>query len=296
MYSTLTSVLDLLAANPLLEKVRLIGNFEESEDERADGNILLRRLQSLSVERCSPRTFLEKLAFPRNARVFIRCGLVSHFTPFTFILPQSIGEYANLQGLTSLHVLMAFHNDTYIDLTGPNGSIAIRFMDLQSVSPICDAIALLSTTGITQFVCEFHPALTRMEVDKAIRTMDTLPHLEEIVLIHFGEADMQEFLSALQNTSGWMKLSRLKLVHCRRITDWIGDLIRVAAERMDEGLVLDTVTVVYEGGEQEQELFGVLEWFVGTLERVEVEVGEVVRSEQAWDDISCTARVISVPV
>lgn len=191
---------------------------------------------------------------------------------------------------------MAFHNDTYIDLTGPNGSIAIRFMDLQGASPMCDAIDSLSTTEITQFVCEFHPASTRTEIDKVIRTMDTLPHLEEIVLVHFSETDMQEFLSALKNTSGWMRLSRLKLVHCRRITDWISDLIQVAAERMDEGLVLDTVTVVYEGREQEQELFGVLEWFVRTLERVGVEVGEVVRSEQVWDDISCTARVISVPV
>lgn len=296
IYSTLTSILDLLAANPLLEKVGLVGNFEESEDEREDGNILLGRLQSLSVERCTPCTFLDKLAFPRNARVFIHCGLVSRFTPFTFIFPPSIGEYANLQGLASLHVLMAFHNDTYIDLTGPNGSIAIRFMDLQGASPMCDAIDSLSTTEITQFVCEFHPASTRTEIDKVIRTMDTLPHLEEIVLVHFSETDMQEFLSALKNTSGWMRLSRLKLVHCRRITDWISDLIQVAAERMDEGLVLDTVTVVYEGREQEQELFDVLEWFVRTLERVGVEVGEVVRSEQVWDDISCTARVISVPV
>lgn len=297
IYSTLTSVLDLLAANPLLEKVRLIGNFEESEDERAGGSIFLRRLQSLSVERCTPFTFLEKLAFPRNARVSIRCRLISHFTPFAFILPRSIREYANLQGLTSLHVLVVFHNDTYIDLTGPNGSIAIQFMDLQGTSPICDVIASLPTTGITQFVCEFHPALvTRMEIDKVIRTMDTLPHLEEIELVHFGEKDMQEFLVALKSTSRWMRLSRLRLVHCRRIMDWIRDLIQVAADRMDEGLVLNTVTVIYEGMEQEQELFGVLEGFVGTLERVGVEVGEVVRSEHVWDDISCTTRVISVPV
>ena len=172
----------------------------------------------------------------------------------------------------------------------------MRIVDLQDASPICDAIALLSTTEITQFVCEFHPALTRMEMDKVIRMMDILRHLEEIELVHFGETDTQKFLSALKNTSRWMRLRRLKFVHCRRITDWISDLIQVAAERMDEDLVLDTVTVVYEGREQEQELFGVLGGFVRTLDLVGVEAGEVTRSEQVWDDTSCTTKVMSVPV
>jgi hypothetical protein len=296
IYSTLTNVLDLLAANPLLEKVRLLGNFEESEDTRAAGSILLGHLQFLAVERCTPCTFLETLAFPRNARIFIRYNLVSHFIPFAFTLPRSMGEYANLQGLTSLHVLVAFHNDTCIDATGPNGSIAIRFMDLQDASPVCDAIASLSTTGITQFVYELHPALTGMEIDKVTRMMDMLPYLEEIVLVHFGGTDMQEFLSALKNTNGWIGLLRLKFVHCRHITDWIGDLIEVAAERMDDDLVLGTVTVVCEGVGQEQELFGVLEGFVGALDLVEVGTGEMTRSEQVWDDTSCTTRLTSLPV
>lgn len=294
MHSTLTNVLDLLAANPSLEKVRLIGNFEENEDAHATGSIFLRHLRFFTVERCTPCTFLEKLAFPRNARIFIRHNLISHFIPFASTLPQSMGEYANLQGLTSLRALIT--NETYIDVTGPNGSIAIRLMDLQDASPVCDAIALLSTTGITQFVCEFHPDLTGMKIHKVTGMMNFLPHLEEIVLVHFGEADVQEFLSVLKNTSGWMELLRLKFVHCRRITDWIGDLIQVAAERMDDGLVLDTVTVVYEGTEQVQELFDVLGGFVRTLDRVELEASEVTRSEQVWDDTSCTTRVVSVLV
>jgi len=205
-----------------------------------------------------------------------------------------MGEYANLQELTSLHALIT--NETYIDVTGPNGSIAIRFMDLQDASPVCDAIALLSTTGITQFVCEFHPDLTGMEIHKVTGMMNILPHLEEIMLVHFGEGDVQEFLSVLKNTSGWMRLLRLEFVHCRRITNWIGDLIQVAAERMDDGLMLDTVTMVYEGTEQVQELFDVLGGFVRTLDRVELETREVTRSEQVWDDTNCTAGVISVPV
>jgi len=205
-------------------------------------------------------------------------------------------EYANLQGLTSLHVLMTYQNDTYIDVTGPHGSVAVQFMDLRDASPVCNVIASLSTTGITQLVCEFHPALTRMEMEKVARLMDILPDLEEVVLVHFGGTDTQEFISTLRNTSMWVKLLRLKFVHCRQTTNWIGNLIHVAAERMDEGLVLDTVTVVDEGKEQVQELFGVLEGFVGTFEFVEVEPGEVTRSEQVWDDASWTTRVIPVPV
>lgn len=290
MYSTLTDVLDLLVANPLLEKVRLLGNFEDNEDERAAGSIFLRHLRFFTVERCTPCAFLEKLTFPRNARIFIRYNLISHRIPFAFTLPQSMGGYANLQGLTSLHVLMAVQNDTYIDITGPSGSIAIRFMDLQDSSPVCNAIHSLSATGITRFVCEFHPALTRMEIDKVTAIMDILPHLEEIVLVHFGGKDTREFLFALKNASRWRRLLRLKFVHCRRIANWIRDLVEVAAERTDESPVLDTVTVVYEGREQVQELFGVLEGFV----KVEVEEGEATRSEQVWDDTSCTAKVISV--
>ena len=295
IYSTLTRVLDLLAANPSLEKVRLLGNFEDSEDARAIRSVLLGRLKSLTVERCMPCTFLEKLNFPRNARIFIRYNLISQLIPFAFTLPRTMKEYANLQGLTSLHVLMAYQNDTYIDVTGPHGSVALQFMDLQDASPVCGAIASLLTAGITQLVCEFHPALARTEMDKVIKMMVILPDLEEAVLVHFGGVDMQRFLSALKNTSGWVKLLRLKFVHCRQTANWIGDLIEVAAERMDEGLALETVVVVDERKEV-HEFFGVLEGFVKTLELVEVEAGEVARSEQVWDDASWTTRVISVPV
>jgi len=293
MYSTLTDVLDLLAANPSLEKVRLLGNFENGEDTRADGSISLGRLRFLTVERCTPCLFLEKLTFPRNARIFIRYNLISNLIPDAFSLPRSMGKYANLQGLASLHVVMAFRNDTYIEATGPNGSVAIRFMDLHDGSPVCNAIASLPAAEITQFVCEYHPALTAMQVDKVINMMDILPHLEEIVLVHFGRADTQDFLSSLKNTSKWTNLQRLKFVHCRQIADWIGDLIQVAAER-DGRLMLDVVTIIYEGKERTQELFGVLEGFVGMLELVEVGAGEVLRSEQVWDDANCTARIISV--
>ena len=294
VYCTLTDVLDLLAANPSLEKVRLLGNFEDSEDSRAIGSVSLEHLRFLTVERCTPCTFLEKLTLPHNARIFIRYNLISHLIPFAFTLPQSMGNYTNLQGLTSIYMLMGL-NDTYLDATGPNGSVAIRFMDLQDPFPVCNAIGSLPTTGITQLVCEFHPAATRMEIDKITQMMNILSHLEEIVLIHFSSVDIQEFLSVLKNTRGWMRLVRLKFVHCRQVTNWIGDLIQVAAERMDESLGLNTVTVVYEGKEWVQELVDVLGGFVGTLELVEEEAEEVMRSEQVWDDTSCTARVVSVP-
>lgn len=294
VYSTLTDVLDLLAANPSLEKVRLLGNFDESEDERAVGSIPLGCLQFLSVERCTPCIFLEKLTFPRNARIFIRYNLISNLIPLAFTLPRSMGKYENLQGLTCLHVLIGPQDDVYVDATGPNGSVALRFMGLRDVSPACNAIASLSTREITQFVCELHPALTSMEIGKVTRLMDILPDVEEITLVHFGGADTQDFLSALKNTRGWTRLLGLKFVHCRQVNDWIGDLIQVAAERNDER-ILDTVTVVYEGREQMQELFGVLGGFVGTLELAEEEAEEVVRSELVWDDAGCTTRVTSVP-
>jgi len=274
--------------------VRLLGNFEDSEDTRAIGSIFLDHLQFLTVERCTPCLFLEKLALPRDARIFIRYNLISHLIPFAFNLPQSIGEYVSLQGLASLHALITLQHDTYIDATGPNGSIAIRFTDLQDASPVCGAILSLPTTGITQFICEFHPASTMVEMGKVTKMMDILPRLEEIVLVHFSETATKNLLSPLKDASGWTNLLRLKLVHCRKIPDWIGDLVQVAAERKDEGLMLDNVTVVYGEEEQAQELFDVLKWFVGMVDLVEVRPGEVVRSEQVWDDISCTARMIHV--
>ncbi|KAF9652275.1 hypothetical protein BDM02DRAFT_3109256 [Thelephora ganbajun] len=158
IYSTLTVVLDLLAANPSLEKVRLLGNFEDDEDARATGSISMRRLRFLTVERCTPCLFLEKLTFPRNARIFIRYNLISHLIPFAYTLPQSMGKYVNLQGLASLHVLMAFQSDTYIDAIGPNGSVAIQFMDLQDASPVCNAIASLSAAEITKLGDGYPPS------------------------------------------------------------------------------------------------------------------------------------------
>jgi hypothetical protein len=133
-----------------------------------------------------------------------------------------------------------------------------------------------------------------MKIDKVKKIMDMLPHLEEIVLIHFDKSDTERFLSILRNTSGWKRLSRLKFVHCRQLANWIGELVQTVSERMDRGLVLDIVTVVYEAEEGPQELFDVLRGLV-KLEEV-VEIGEVTRSEQAWDDADCTARITSVPV
>ena len=293
-HSTLTAVLDLLVANPSLEKVRLIGNFEDSEDARAAGSVALRCLQFLSVERCVGCKFLEKLTLPRKARIFIRYNIISRLVPFAFTLPQSMGDNANLQGLTSLHMLMAFTNDTYTDITGPNGSIAMRFAELQYASPICNAIASLSTTGITRLVCEFHPALGMTHIEKVTRTMGVLPHLEEIKLVHFGGKNTQDFLSALRNTNGWTKLLRLEFVHCRQITGWIVNLIRVALGRKGEGLTLDTVTIVHKKGERLPELLERLEMAVGRLRLVGERAEEVVRSELVWDDTTCTARVTSV--
>jgi hypothetical protein len=294
-YSTLTAVLDLLAANPSLEKVRLIDTFEDSEDARGPGNIILRWLQFLSVERCLQCRFLEKLTFPRQARISIRYNLISRLIPFAFTLPQSMGDHANLQGLTSLHALMAFTDNTYIDATGPNGSIAIRFVELQDPSPVCDAIASLSTTGITRLVCEFHPALIVIRMDKVTKIMDVLPYLEEIKLVHLGEANTRDFLSALRNANGWTNLRKLKFVHCRQMTNWIIDLIQVALWRKGKGLMLGSVKVVYKGGERLPESFERLERTVGKLKVVEEGTGEVMRSEVVWDDASCTTRVTSVP-
>lgn len=295
-HSTLTAVLDLLAANPLLEKVRLVGDFEDDEDTRAPESIVLGCLKFLSMERCVPRKLLEKLTFPREARIFIRYNIASRFIPSAFTLPQSMGKHVNLQGLTSLHMLMAFTNDTYTDATGPNGSVAMRFAELQHASPICNAIASLSTTGITQLVCEFHPALTMIHIEKVTMMMRILPHLEKIKLVHFGGVNTREFLSILRSTNGWKKLLRLEFVHCRHITSWISDLIWVALGRKVEGSTLDTVTIVYKKGDRLPVLLERLKGAVRTLRLVEEGAGEVVRSELVWDDANCTVRATSVPV
>ena len=294
--TTLVAVLDLLASNPSLEKTRLIGDFEDGEDARGAGSIILRRLRFLSVERCVQCRFLEKLAFPREARVSIRYNLVSRLVPSASTLPQSMEGHVSLEGLTSLHALMAFTNDTYIDATGPNGSIAIRFVELQDPSPVCNAVASLPTTGITRFVCEFHPALIVTHIDKITGMMDVLPHLEEIKLVHFGKINTRDFLSALINTSGWTKLRKLKFVHCRQMTDWIIDLVQVALWRKGKGLMLCSVSIVYKRGERLPESFERLQRAVGKLKFVEEGAGEVMRSEVVWDDASCTTRVTSVPV
>ena len=291
--STLTAVLDLLAANPSLEKVGLVGNFEDAYDERADGSTVLGRLKFLSVERCAPRRFFEKLTFPRGARVFIRYN--PRFIPPIFTFQQSMETYTNLQGLTSLHALMNPGCDTYVDATGPNGSIAIRYMELLDPTPMCNAITPLPTTGIIRLVCEFYPALDMVHIEKVTRMMDVLPHLEEIELIHFGGENTREFLSVIRTTSQWTMLRRLKFIHCRRVIDWIVDLIRVALERKGDGLILDTVTIVYEW-ERLPGMFERLERAVGTLEVVEESTAKMVRSNLVQDDASYTMRVTSVPV
>ena len=293
-HSTLATVLDLLAANPLLEKVRLIGSFEDDEDTRVAGSTVLGCLKFLSLERCAPHMFLEKLAFPRGARLFIRYSTSRFFSP-AFTPEQSTERYGNLQGLTSLHALIGFMSDTYVDVTGPNGSIAIRFMELWDPSPICETIAPLSTAGITRLVCEFHPAFNVERIDKVTRIMDILSHLEEIELVHFGGENTRDFISVLRTTSRWTELQRLKFVHCRQVTDWIVDLIHMVLERKGDGLMLDTVTIVYKR-ERLPGMFERLERAVGELELVKETAAEMERSELVWDDISCTARVTSVPV
>ena len=292
-HSTLTAVLDLLAANPSLEKVGLVDNFWSAEDERAAGSTVLGRLKFLSVERCVPRGFLEKLTFPRGARVFIRYN--PRFIPPAFALQQPMEGYANMRGLTSLHVLTGPMSDTYLDATGPNGGIAFQLMELLGPSPMCNAITPLPTAGIIRLVCELHPALDVVHIDTFTRLMDVLPNLEEIELVHLGGDDTQEFLSVIRTTSQWTMLRRLKFVHCRRVTDWIVHLIRMALERKGDEMMLDTVTIVYKW-ERLPGMFERLERAVGTLEVVEESAAEMVRSELVWDDAGYTMRVTSVPV
>ena len=290
-HSTLAAVLDLLMANPLLEKVGLVGSFEDEDVPTAESTVL-GRLKFLSVERCASRRLLEKLTLPRGARVLIGYNPIFILPPFT--LQHSMEKYANLRGLESLYALVA--GETYVDATGPNGSIAIRFTE-SSRDPfsLCDAIAPLPTAGITRLVYEIHLASDPEQMDEVTRMMDILPHLEEIELIHFGEEGTQEFLSVIRTTSRWVRLRRLKFVHCRRVTDWIADLIWVALARKGDGLILDTVTIVYER-ERLPGMFERLERAVETLEVVEESVAEMARGELVWDAASYTARIDSVPV
>ena len=295
-YSTLTGVLDLLSANPSLERVKLLGNFEDNQDTRATGTISMKRLRFFAVERCTPCTFLEKLNFLGKARVFIRHNFIPHLAPFAYTLPQSMGTYPNLQGLSSLYVLTTVHpNNTYVEATGPNGSIAIQYTDLQHGSTLSNTIATLPTTGVTRLTCESHPAITEIEIEKVVGLMEFLPCLEEVTLVHFGSADIQIFLSALSNSSGWVNLRRLKFVHCGQVEDWIGHLVTVAMGREDDNLRLDTVTIVFEEGEGVEQ-FGALVGFVGKLGLVEEGAGQILRSEHVWDDANCTTTRVSVPM
>lgn len=295
-YSTLTSVLDLIWTNPSLERVRLLGNFENSEDTRAAGSITMKHLRSFTVERCTPCLFLEKLNFLHKTRVFIRYSFIfPHQEPFAYTLPRPMGRYPNLQGLSSLYALMTYPNDTYIDATGPNGSIAIQYADLQDGSALSNAIATLPTAGVTQLTCESYPAFTGVEIDSIVRMMGVLPSLEEITLVRFDSPDVQSFLSALANTNRWTNLRRLKFVHCLQAADCIRHLIGVAQVRVDESLRLDLVTAVFEEGE-EVELFDVLGAFVGAVKLVKEEMGQMLRSEQVWDDANCTMTRVSMPM
>ena len=293
-YSTLTSVLDLLSANPSLEKVRLLGNFKGDEDDtRAAGSILMKRIRFFTLERCSPRLLLEKLTLLPKARVFIRYNFMHHFNRSEYALPRSVEGYPNLQNLSSLYALVTDQNDTYIDATGPNGSIAIQYTDLRDVSALSHTMATLPRTGITQLTCESHPASTGMEIGKVIEMMNILPRLEEIILIHFGGVDIQNFLFALTSRNRWTYLRRLKFVHCRQIVDWIDHLVNVAIGREEEDSILEAVTVVREEGAGEG-WFDVLKEFVGTLELVEEEESQILRSVQMWDDVNCTTARVSV--
>ena len=294
-YSTLTRVLDFLGANPSLERVRLLGNFEDDDDTRPEESIFMGRLRFFTVERCTPCLFLEKLTFPQNARIFIRYGFVPHTISFAYTLPRSVGRYTNLQDLSSLHALVRYPNYTYLDAAGPNGSVAIGYMELQDEFALSAAIATLPTAAITRLVCEFDPAFTTMSSGRFVRIMDALPLLGEIKLVHFGGADMQNLLSALMNTSEWTDLRGLEFVHCRQTAEWVTDLVRVASGRMDAGKMLDSVKVVFGRGEW-VELFDVLGAVVGTLVLVEEGAGQILKSVQEWDDANCTVTTISVPV
>ncbi|KAF9788708.1 hypothetical protein BJ322DRAFT_656143 [Thelephora terrestris] len=293
-YSTLTAVLDLLSANPSLERVRLLGNFNDDEDVRPTGSISMRQLRFLAVERCTPCLFLEKLTFPRNVRIFIRYNYIPHLPSSAYALPRAMRGYTNLQGMSSLHALMTYPNETYVDVTGPHGSVALQYTDLQNDTILSDAIDMLSVAEITHLTCEFHPTFVGVEIGKVVTIMDILPHLEEIVLVHFGSGDMQNFLSALRDMNRWMGLRRLKFVHCHQIADWISDLIHVALERESVDLMWDTVTIV-DVEREPTEWFGVLEGFVGTLEIIEEEAEQVQRSVRGWDEANCTATRVSVP-
>ncbi|KAF9652276.1 hypothetical protein BDM02DRAFT_3183673 [Thelephora ganbajun] len=291
-YSTLTSVLDFLGANPSLRRVRLIGNFKDSNDTRATGSIVLKHLRFISVERCIPRTLLDKLSLSRTTRIFIHYNLtLGQYLPFVFVLPPSVQRYKCLQELTSLYVLTTRTNETYIDATGRNGSTALRFGDVHDTSPVFTVVGSLPVRGVTRLTCEFHPLVASTSMDKVTRMIEVLPHLEEITVVHFGRERTQHFLSVLMDTSKWTGLLKLKFVHCSRTKHWVGDLIQVAIERKDEVLMLDTVTVVYKEGERVKELFDVLEGFVGTLELVEER--EATRSELVWDGDDYTARLTS---
>ena len=292
VYSTLTAVLDLLAANPLLERVRLLGNFDDDEDTREARSVFMRRLRFLAVERCTPCLFLEKLTFPPNARIFIRYIFIHHLNPFGYTLPQFIRGYTNLQELSSLHLLIADPSDTYIDVTGPNGSVAIQYTDLRDHTILSNVMTALPAMGVTELTCEFHPAFTGMEMGSVVlEVMDVLHHLEEITLVRFGGIDMHNFFTTLEHTDGWRNLRRLKFIHCQRVRDWIGDLIGAVLEREASGSTLDTATIVLDGSEQ-SDLFGVLE----TVEIVEEEPRQMVKSVQVWDDVNCTLMRTSVPV
>jgi hypothetical protein len=59
--------------------------------------------------------------------------------------------------------------------------------------------------------------------------------------------------------------------------------------------MLDAVAVVFEEGE-DAELFDLLKVFVGMVELVGEEAGQIVRSVQVWDDADCTTRRGFVPV
>jgi len=115
-----------------------------------------------------------------------------------------------------------------------------------------------------------------------------------VVLPHLSEGGTKRSLSALKGAGKRTELLGLRFVRCSRTKNWVGGFVQAAIERK-KWLMLDAVTIVYNGGERVQELFYTLEGFLGMFELVERE-GEDTRSELVWDDGDYPARLTSALV
>jgi hypothetical protein len=118
-FPSLTAVLDLIVANPLLETITFSLKCADKTDPRPEGAIFIPRLRSLKFCFYSPAPLFHRLRIPRGASVSF--SLWADSEECEAILPGSLEHLHNLSEIKYLHIQ---HRSGYwIKASGPSGEV-----------------------------------------------------------------------------------------------------------------------------------------------------------------------------